>query len=403
MRRFALLLLAAGIIAGGYGEVRSQTSPPEPLLPIIGWAADGELWIMRPEAEPQRLAEGGLCCAVFSPDGEQIAFVIETENNLALGWVSHGGGNMRRIPLPADWPPGALPGPIHWQGGQAIWVNAFFPADDAQRGVMTTNFDLWRYAFEAEQWTRLARNGQPFSAPDGERVAIVDPGEYNTRPGGISIWQAGEISEDRYTFEAVSSGSHLPWMPMLSWHDTNLQIRLAIPPRDLLYNNDPSNPALLTEVIAWQAGAPPERLATIDIAYPARVVWAQDGQTAAYLRQDSNTTFGLVVHPLGGEPQTIREGLAPGAQILGWDAEVLAVLLPERRLLRWHVAEGFLPPIDAVWNAVYTPYAGLAVQIVDGYQVRLSDSGETLTLPPSQDIPRLVPGIRSQSDLQSER
>jgi hypothetical protein len=274
----AMLLLAALLPRPS----QAQEAPP---LPDVAWIQAGQVWLAWSEAEvdPIALPAEGVSFALFSPQGTRLAY-LENGTRLFILELADPVGSAQAISSDL-WPAESLLGYLAWQGEDRLWFNSLQnPSNPNNAGdnLLQTDWALWVWNAAdggVTPGSNQGRGGVAYPSPDGAWVAWVYPGVYGEIPTTITFYSALGDQTGEYQFPAVSSASHLAWLPEIAWAGD--YIRLAVPDPDLVYTfQRPYPPTRLLEV---QTDGTARELGQLEMAFPLTLAWSGDGAQLAYM------------------------------------------------------------------------------------------------------------------------
>jgi hypothetical protein len=346
------------------------------ILPEAAWTTTtGELWLASRGLEPLQLAEAGACCAVFSPGGTRLAYVSTNTNGQSLVLLDTANPTHPLQTISSDsFPAGSLLGFLSWQGEDLLWLNTFTQPDRPDVKLLESNWGLWVIRVDTGRVTTISdqgRGGVAFPSPDGQVIAWVYPGRYQEIPAVISLYNSAGDQLGTYEFPAVSSGTHLPWLPHITWVEDTLWF--ALPDPDILYAFDSATP--VSQLIELRLDGTTTVLGEAQIVYPAKVVWSPDGRQVAYITPAESASQNVVIKALeSGEGTVIREQIPLGSEVLLWGDWLVVSLLGEGIIL-WSPDREYSVP--DVFGVATTQTNGLVLAKRDQL-VYWQDGDETL-------------------------
>lgn len=271
---YLLILWAAPALGVG-----AQESPEE--LIIAAWIDNGALFIWEsedPDLQPMRGLEQHVWRMWLSPDG-QMAVVVQSAMEMPDSDPRVVLVGVQERTILDSFSITELTNDSHMMVMHAEWADAttfyFNTAQNSTNGILFQN-DLYRIDVLSREIIQVLSPGEggAFAAsPDGQWIALVRPGVYETEPGSISMLdvQSGELRQV-LTFDGVSSGSSMPYYPKLYWTEDSRIVRVAIPYRDLLYV-----PGETTGI--WEIGIDgvAQQTSEINASYFGLPAWSEDG------------------------------------------------------------------------------------------------------------------------------
>lgn len=346
-------------------------------MPDIAWTTPrGELWLAGAGIAPFQVVETGACCAVFSPAGSRLAYLAAENNGQKLMIIDL---SQPTVAQAIDaLPPNALLGYLRWQDENRLWLNTFYQNPNAN--LLETDWSLWQVDAASGRVMPNTDKGVAFPAPDGRRFAIVNPSVYGADPATLTIFSSNGLRLGKpYEYPAISSASHLAWLPNLHWgaEDT---IHFALPAPDLVYAFEqiPS-----TKLIAFQPSDGASVIGEIITPYPADVLWSPDGEQVAFLSPpDAAGSQRVIVHTIAtGEEQILMTDAPLGSLLLEWNTWLLVNANGSLHL--WSPSQGS-QTFTEVWGVTHSTDGGLAllmglpqgkiVHLEDGTQTTIADN-----------------------------
>lgn len=334
------------------------------LQSIPVWIQDGNLYA------PDLIYED-VASALLSPTGERVA-------------VQQNDGTLVILNLTDDTAPYTievgLAGNLRWQDDDILYFNTF--TVDETSNLLTPNWDIWRVdaATQSVEQIRLANEGGAVFPADNNRLAWVDPGEYGASDAVVTL-ENGQT----YAYPAVSSGSHLDWIPALAW--VGEAVRFPVPDPDLVYaiTDLPE-----TQLINLNVDGSADVLTTIQVDYPARVIWSPDGRYAAYTSQGVLTVWDSQTD----STQAVVEATRSTLQLIDWRDALVYYLSDADRLVFWQPDLGLVYETNNVEDLASALPGWLLVRSSANSRelVYLEAGNETIVMSEMQPM-RLVQGI----------
>lgn len=334
----------------------AQTEPSENLY-SIAWTSEGQLWIAGLANDPIQLEAAGACCAVFTADAAHLAYILEDGEAARLA-VRDAPYDPNAAPLIIDDFGDVILANLRWDGLNHIWLNSVAKPSRPDAMILADELALWRLDLETGSAEFFHENAVAYPAPDG-RYAILQPGLYEdeNQPARLSLYDADGVQIGGFAYPAVSSGSHLSWLPEIGWTDEGLLI--AIPPPDLAYQIENYAP---TRLYAYSPQVGQQFLGEASLRFPAEVLWSPDGTYAAYIAWDAEQNQALIVRELAsGAEQTILNELAGFGGLIAWDRQYLIFNAGDERVGLWSAERESTLWFEGVWDISRTAQGGYAV------------------------------------------
>jgi hypothetical protein len=374
-------------------------APPTPELPAepealtIAWADGGNLHVWREDTGTQTLAESGVIRPVIAPDGRQIAFTRGTNGQPDSLWVlDRATGAGREIDSPH--PPAPSP---NGRGGEMLigdfaWVDAgtllfnTAPQDDLYRVDVATG--------ELSQLLESGEGGRFSISPDGQRVAVVNPGAGSV-DGEISLLDLETLAlTSLLRFENSGAGGlESPFYPAVDWLADSTGLRTAIPAWDGPYNGEN------LRVTLWRLGVDGSAVTTgvVQATLAGLPRWSYTGANTAYLRVTEGDRLQLMLADANGaNPQVYATGPRASLSAPEWmpDAPLFTF---RHEGQQWYGGQGMnaavLPSDDVpVFQPIFngSPFYVFVTALEGAYEIRYTrrDTPDA----PSQPIDRVSEG-----------
>ncbi len=298
---FSLLLAGCELRFGAQPTPTATATPtPAPVLGVV-WVSGGDLYLWREDAPtPRILASGGVGQPHLSPGGSRVAFTRAAARSL---WVVGTDGTGEQELVTQEVIPSRRGGTpqidqLRWLGETAVYFNT---RQQFANGTVQDD-NLYRAALDENPRLVLppGTGGNFAIGPDGEHIAVISAGSYDTQEGRVSILDPlGVDIEEKLSFTAFSTPDEPPLYPPLSWiaEGSSVYVRIPIPSRETdrvpLWNIPPQEAAAIFGFIS----AAPQGLP----------LWA--GARMLYLRASEAAGFDLVLANYNGEnPQLYATG-----------------------------------------------------------------------------------------------
>jgi hypothetical protein len=265
----------------------------------VAWAENGTLTMWKQgDSAPQILASDAIIRPFLSPDGQHIAFVRGDGVLASSLWIIQADGdNEREIVgsehLTADEPPYIAQ--VTWLDDETLYFNTL---RKTTINLQPQN-DLWRANIstgEVQQVLDAGEGGRFSISPNREQIAIIYPGIYGQPTGRIRLLDpVSLVLEDKLEYAGISTGAEYPFYPEVFWEDDGSALLVAIPDKDLVYDDVNSPPTVL-----WRLPAAGEReqIGSVPASFFGQPRWSSDGTTLTYLQRIGEPTsnqFALVV------------------------------------------------------------------------------------------------------------
>jgi Tol biopolymer transport system component len=261
----------------------------------VVWVSNGDLWGWREGAsDPVRLAEGGIAGMsnqganavpiALSPDGGHVAFV--KGEDLSSLWISDWHESRELVSsthLPAEENSQPHIVDVAWRDLSTLYFNS--GTSWIPRPGIVRQDDLWRVSIATgavEQIFPPGQGGAFTFGPDGRYAALVTPGQYDQSEGKVTLF---DLSTGKrltvLSFPAVSTGSNYAFYPQIFWKSDSSGLRLAIPDKDLVYDDSSKATHL------WQVSVEglSEQIGSVNASFYGLPQWSSDGQYMAYIRR----------------------------------------------------------------------------------------------------------------------
>jgi hypothetical protein len=302
-----VVILMMGVVAVAQDVTPSDDTESLPDNLVVVWVEHGNLFARAGENSPVQLTTAGdVIIPYLSPDGLHVA-VLQGENGLplALSVVELADGTARQVVNSEGLSSGEdnqlLISQVEWLDGSTLYLNTARQSSFGQ----DRRDDLWRVNIQTDEVTLLLPPGEggAFSiSPDRKWISIISAGEYDHEDARIRLLDAATCNtQEILAFPAVSTGSEYRFYPQIFWETNSSAFRVAIPDRDLIYDELKSMPAVL-----WRIGidGSSEKAGSVSASFFGLPSWSDDGQHLAYLRRAgalSSNQFDLFLADGDGE------------------------------------------------------------------------------------------------------
>jgi Tol biopolymer transport system component len=281
------MILAAGVVVAAQDTTASPTSQGLPENLVVAWIENGSILAQAGNNNPVALAAGDNPMRPdISSDGHQIAY-LHGDNDMpsALAVVDLADKSIHHLVTAKDLAAGedasVLISQVVWSDNSIIYLNTLRQLSYGQE----YREDLWQVNSLTGEITILLPPGEGgiFSlSPDHKWIAVISAGEYDREDSHIRLMniESGNIREV-LTFPAVSTGSEYRFYPQVFWQSDSNAFRVAIPDRDLIYDE------VNKSAVLWQVGidGAAEQIGQLSASFFGLPRWSSDGQRMIYLRR----------------------------------------------------------------------------------------------------------------------
>ncbi|NDJ84686.1 MAG: hypothetical protein GYB66_02265 [Chloroflexi bacterium] len=299
LRRVAFLIFCGMLLTSTGTPGRAQDNPFADI--VVVWLVDGTLWSGQVDGEAQQIAGPDVLAVSRSPDGRYVAYITAGLDRLAhditdaelvvldlstgeqvtsIGSESLSAGNLEDY-LVLEFSTPA------WAANEAVLFNTQVLVEGPP-GIVN-RYDIQRLGLDGavNELVPAGDGGVLIPNPSHQLMAVVQPGIYSdpTAPGSVRFFnsQSGEFLPPAYSFDAVATGSEVPWLPRITWHHSQPQIGFAIPDPDLLYTPEAAPETKICRM-SVETEANCQQLA---VGYPAQPVWNMDLTRLVFTRTDA--------------------------------------------------------------------------------------------------------------------
>jgi hypothetical protein len=163
--------------------------------------------------------------------------------------------------------------------------------------------DLWRINIQTGETRPLLEAGEGGSfSPNLQTVATIYPGTYGEPNGRIRLLDMHTLEwRDALTFTGVSTGTESPFYPEVFWEDDSSALRVALPDKDLIYDDVNGPPTALWLLPVDGDG---EQIGSVPASFFGQPRWSSDGTSLTYLQRVGEATsnqFALMVADGNGQ------------------------------------------------------------------------------------------------------
>ena len=298
-KRFVTLLVV--ILAACNLNRPTAIAPPDTRgsdgVLTVAWADNGDLMVWRAgdEAPPRRIASGGVIQPYLAPDGEHVVFTRGPQGQPETFWVVDFLGTAEQELVDAGDVrvlSGGQPliGDVRWFDESALYFNTVHAFE---HGVEAQN-DLYRANVRTREVALIlprTEGGQFAISPDREHIAVVYPGTYGRQDGRISVIDplALEPARNLLFFVGVSTGSEFGFYPTIHWRRDSSSVLVAVPDKDLVYDDINSPPVTLWEL---PVDVPSNRaiIGSVPATFFALPGWSSRGEHVVYMQRVGQVT-----------------------------------------------------------------------------------------------------------------
>ncbi len=182
--------------------------------------------------------------------------------------------------------------------------------------------DLWLVDPIGRNYTQLLPSPQAglFTlSPDNQQIAIVQAGGYNKTEGNIGLVnKSGQNRQDILTFTAVSTASDYDFYPQVFWEADSTAFNVAIPDKDLIYNDDTA----LTTLWHIVSDGTKTQNGSLQATFFGLPQWSDDGSHLLYLHRVGDITANqfelMIANGDGSNPTVYAKGDAGNIGMPQW-------------------------------------------------------------------------------------
>jgi Tol biopolymer transport system component len=375
-------------------SVRAQEATPSALPDnlAVAWVENGNLVVWTTADGTQQLVSEHVITPYLSPDGEHIAFTRGAEgfpDNIWLAALEE--TDSRELiavdALPTNDDEALLTGQLSWFDSATLYFNTTRRSEYGQ----DRRDDLWTVHIDSGEAVMLLPPGEggAFSfSPDHRYIAVTNPGIYDGADGFIRIINTQTATqENSLSFAAVSTGSEYRFYPEVFWEVDSSALRVAIPDKDLIYDEEGSPPVAL-----WRLGVDgsQEQIGSADASFFGLPRWSDDAAFMTYLRRVGDQTsnrFELVVAYGHGENRMIyASGEAGSLGVPTWLPRSVQFVYPQGQPGEYWLGRPGRQPYHLPYNMVNLQLvsssevvgAARSANTFELHYVRLNDPTSTL-------------------------
>ncbi len=316
----------------------------------------------------------------FGPDGEHVAFTRGQGGLPETLWIANiDGQNVRELVGAKDFAGEDVPILI----GQIAWLdesNLYFNTARLESLGLGRQDDLWRANIETGEVILLLSSGEggAFSlSPDRQHIALIQSGLYGELQGQIrfmDILQTDALQAS-LSFDAVSTGAEYRFYPEVFWEADSSALRVAIPDKDLIYDEESSAATALWRLPV--AGSY-EQIGSVSASFFGLPRWSSDSTYIVYLRRVGSLTsnqFELMIADGSGEnPLQYARGEAGSFGMPDWLPKSLQFIYPQGEPNQYWLGNPSTPPqplIERVFNPHFVDNSSMVYVAVSGSSVEL--------------------------------
>jgi len=288
---------------------------------VVAWVEEGDLYVWQTgSATPTKYAGIHALEPHISPDGQYIAYTTPTPASLWLIPPTD--------PTPIEIVPNTALSPsdpqflhignLQWAPNNRLYFNTYI---QPSRIILQSN-DLWLVDATTRTYKQLLPSpqaGRFTLSPDGNHIAIIQPGAYNTTDGTITLVNGnGQNRLTLLNYPAVSTASDYDFIPPPFWESGSNALNIAVPDKELVYNDDT---ALVTLWHLAIDGTKTQR-GTLQASFFGLPQWSDDGTHLAYLRHKGDITTNefemMIASGDGTNPVVYASGTAGNIGVPQW-------------------------------------------------------------------------------------
>ncbi len=325
---------------------------------VVAWVEGGDLYVWQTGSDtPTKYAGVHALEPHISPDGQYIAYTTPAPASL---WLIR-----PTDPTPIEIVPNAALSPsdpqflhignLQWAPNNRLYFNTYI---QPSRIILQSN-DLWLVDATTRTYKQLLPSpqaGRFTLSPDGNHIAIIQPGAYNTTDGTITL--VGGNGQNRLTllnYPAVSTASDYDFIPPPFWESDSNALNIAVPDKDLVYNDDT---ALVTLWHLAIDGTKTQR-GTLQASFFGLPQWSDDGAHLAYLRHKGDITTNefemMIASGDGTNPVVYASGTAGNIGVPQWLPHSNQFIFPQGVSGDYWLGQPDQPP-QQLPNATFYPY-----------------------------------------------
>jgi hypothetical protein len=357
----------------------------------VAWVEAGNLFTWMNGLSPRLITSGNVVRPYIAPDGKHVAFTRGHGGFPDTLWLADMDGQSVRELVTlndlADENEPILVGQIDWLDDSIMYFNT---AHLGSLGLERQD-DLWRANIDTGEIIMLLSSGQggAFSiSPDRKQIALIQPGSYGETPGQIRFMDTQtDTLHESLSFDGVSTGAEYRFYPEVFWEADSSAARVAIPDKDLIYDEESSTPTAL-----WRLpiNGSSEQIGSVEASFFGLPRWSSGGSNIVYLRRVGSLTsnrFDLMIASGSGE-NSVRydSGDAGSFGMPSWIPDALQFMYPQGEPNQYWLGSSGTPPqplIEPLLNPQFVDrssmvYAAVSGSIVELRYLQLDNSASSL-------------------------
>lgn len=315
---YRILMFLVSVTLLTFSTIQAQENPRL----TVAWIENGDVFVWQTgDTAPTRYTSGGTFQQpVISSDGQYIAFSSYLPNSLWV--VTPTDPNPTEIvpnkALAPSNPENIHIGSLERGASGTFYFHTYLPV--SRNNLQSA--DLWIADAAAKTYRQILPSGQAGSfstSPDGQHIAILQPGTFNTADATISLIDPqGDNRLDVLSFPAVSTAADYNFYPQINWLARGSSLNVATPDKDLVYHDDTA----LTTLWQINADGTKTQRGTVQASFFGLPQWSSDGKYLAYLRHKGDITtnqFEMVIaNGDGSSPAVYASGSAGNIGLPQW-------------------------------------------------------------------------------------
>jgi hypothetical protein len=357
----------------------------------VTWVESGNLFTLMSGLSPRLIASGNAVRPYIAPDGKHVAFTRGQGGLPETLWLADmDGQSVSELVILNDLADEGAPiliGQIDWLDNSVLYFNT---ARMGSLGLERRD-DLWRANIDTGEVTKLLSSdeGGAFSiSPDRQHLALIQPGLYGETSGQIRFMDAQtDALHESLSYDAVSTGAEYRFYPEVFWEADSNAVRVAIPNKDLIYDEEASTPTVL-----WRLpiNGSSEQIGSVGASFFGLPRWSSDSAYLVYLRRVGSPTsnqFALMTASGSGENAVQYDSGAAGSfGMPNWLPDVLQFMYPQGEPNQYWLGSPDMPPqplIEPLLNPQFVDgtsmvYAAVSDSSVELRYLQLDNSASSL-------------------------
>jgi hypothetical protein len=285
-----LLLIFFAVSLSARAQEITPSELPDDL--VVAWVENGNLFAWTKAGGAHQLASDNVLAPYLAPDGKHIAFTRGADGFPDSIWlVALDEEDSRELivvdALPTNDDEALLISQLTWFDAATLYFNTARRIEVGQ----DRRDDLWKVNIDSGEVVMLLPPGEggAFSfSPDRQHLAVMNPGIYDGDEGFIHILDAQTaIQENLLSFPAVSTGSEYRFYPEVFWEADSSALRVAIPDKDLIYDEEGSPSVALWRLSVDGSQA---QIGVADASFFGLPRWSQGTAYMTYLHRVGDRT-----------------------------------------------------------------------------------------------------------------